>query len=139
MQTDFVSDVNDLARLYGHAELDPVTDQRPLSIADRTTLLDLFERYERLREHPAMPYQDVSPQMVVASTKLGISVLRCRGRCFEPGDVLRALREIKGRLHPDHQAFPVFAAGVKSVVSIREGGCWPGRLLCWTATTYASC
>jgi len=92
-------DVEEVIRLYGHASLDLPTEERPLPWPDQERLRDLITRYEKLRQHPLLPYKEPPASLEVAFLKEGwISPSKLTEEDVTPADVMVAFFNVKQSL-----------------------------------------
>lgn len=98
-QGDKDADFIALARLYAGAELDVVSDLRPLSAEDREALRSVCARYVELRRHPMMPFNEPNPALQEAFEDLGWKVPQRRQQeDLRPDDLLKAYQRVFHRL-----------------------------------------
>ncbi len=92
-------DVEEVIRLYRHASLDIPTAERPLSWHDQERLRDLIARYDKLRQHPLLPYNEPPESLELAFLKKGwINPSQLTAEDVTPADVMQAFFGVKQRL-----------------------------------------
>ncbi len=85
----------ELAHLYADTGLESPSDQRPLSVRDRTALGTLCLRFLELREHPLLPFQEPAPALAHAFETLGYGKTTRAPEDLTPLDVLEALKKTR--------------------------------------------
>jgi len=89
-------DVEEVIRLYGHANLDLPTAERPLSWQDQERLRSLIARYSELRHHPLLPFQEPPASLELAFLKQGwVKPSESGATDLTPADVMQAFRRVK--------------------------------------------
>jgi len=92
-------DVEEVIRLYRHASLDLPTPERPLSWPDQERLRDLITRYDKLRQHPLLPYKEPPESLELAFLKEGwINPSERAAEDVTPADVMQAFFRVKQSL-----------------------------------------
>lgn len=88
-------DIEELIRLYRHDSLDLPTAERPLSWQDQEQLRGLIARYEKLGQHPLLPYKEPPEALELAFLKEGwINPSESSGD-VTPADVTQAFFGVK--------------------------------------------
>ncbi len=92
-------DVEEIIRRYRHESLDLPTTERPLSWLDQERLRDLIARYDKLRQHPLLPYKEPPESLELAFLKEGwINLSELTTEDITPADVMHAFFSVKQRL-----------------------------------------
>ncbi len=95
-ETRIEDDVEEVIRLYGHASLDIPTAERPLSWPDQERLRNLIGRYNELRHHPLLPFQEPPVALEMAFLNQGWIKHSGSGAAdLTPADVMEAFRRVK--------------------------------------------
>jgi hypothetical protein len=95
-ETKLEDDVEEVLRIYGTASLDFPTVERPLSWSDQDCLRKLIRRYNELRHHPLLPFQEPPTSLEVAFLIQGwIKTSKQSMADLTPADVVEAFRRVK--------------------------------------------
>jgi len=90
--------IEEVIRLYRHETLDLPTAERPLSWPDQEQLRGLITRYEKLGQHPLLPYKEPPEALEDAFIKEGWINRSESTADVTPADVLQAFFSVKQRL-----------------------------------------
>ncbi len=92
-------DVDEIIRVYRHESLDLPTVERPLSWQDQEQLRALITRYEKLGQHPLLPYKEPPEALEAAFLKEGwINPSESTAADVTPADVVHAFFRVKQSL-----------------------------------------
>jgi hypothetical protein len=93
-------DIEELRRCYGSMGVGLPTEQRPLDADEQQWLPGWIARYDKLRSHRLLPYQEPPAELEWAFQKQGWSKFVPEGgEDVSPADVVQALRWVKTNLH----------------------------------------
>jgi hypothetical protein len=97
-ETNSNDEVEEIIRLYRHESLDLPTFERPLSWQDQEQLRGLITRYEKLGQHPLLPYKEPPEALELAFLKEGWSNPSESTADVTPADIMHAFFNVKQSL-----------------------------------------
>jgi tetratricopeptide (TPR) repeat protein len=92
-------DLDDIAHLYAKAPDESPSEQFPLGAADRADLRTQYRQFNRLRDHPLLPFKEPDPVLSKAFDKLGWGKpLRGPAEDLGPADVFQQFLRVRSAL-----------------------------------------